>query len=90
VANYHSHNPEYISKFNWAEKSKFYILADRVLWKDKLPYYEASWFNHSANTYGVDFLETVDRARDLRHPGSISAKIAAEKIAVGLKAKGLQ
>jgi hypothetical protein len=89
VAHYHSYHPEYNANFNWAEKSKFYILADRVLWKNQLPYYEASWFDHSAKTYGVDFIETVDRARDLRHPGSISARAAAEKIAVGLKAKGL-
>jgi hypothetical protein len=85
VVNYHPNYSEYNAKFNWAERSKFYILADRVLWRDQLPYYEASWFENSAKNYGVDFLETVDRARDLHHPGSVSAKVAAEKIAAGLK-----
>jgi hypothetical protein len=79
----------YIIDLNWAERSKFYILADRVLWKNQVPYYEASWFENSAKIYGVDFLETVDRARDLSHPGRISAQSAAEKIAAGLKEQGL-
>jgi hypothetical protein len=89
VVHYHPSLSTYDAKFNWAERSKFYILADRVLWKNQLPYYEASWFSESAKTFGIDFLKTLDRARDLRHPGSISAQTAAEKISVGLKAQGL-
>ena len=32
-----------------------YVLADRVLWKDKLPYYEASMFDDTAELIEVDY-----------------------------------
>ena len=89
VRRFNIHDSEYNNNINWEERSKFYILADRVLWKNQLPYYEASWFDRSAKTYNIDLLETLDKARDLIHPGSISTQVAAEKIASGLKAKGL-
>jgi hypothetical protein len=89
VVHYHPSLDTYNANFNWEERSKFYILADRVLWKNQLPYYEATWFEGSSIRYGIEFLKTLDYARDLRHPGSISAYNAAEKIADGLKAQGL-
>jgi hypothetical protein len=90
VFHYTPNTKTYDVKLNWAERSKFYILADRALWKNQLPYYEASWFEGSAEIRNIEFLKTFDRARDLAHPGSISARSAAEKIAIGLKDKGLQ
>jgi hypothetical protein len=89
VRHFNIHNPNFYPNLNWGERSKFYILADRELWNNCIPYYEATWFAHFKETYDIDFLETLDKARDLRHPGSISARTAAKKIAVGLKAKGL-
>ena len=89
AVHYNPNTKIYDVKFNWAERSKFYILADRVLWKNQLPYYEASWFEYSAEICNIEFLKTFDQARDLLHPGSISACAAAEKIAIGLTARGL-
>jgi hypothetical protein len=89
VVGYNPYTNNYNANLNWAERSKFYILADRVLWRGQLPYYEASWFEDSAKICNIDFLRTIDRARDLQHPGSVSAHNAAEKIAVGLNAQGL-
>ena len=48
---YSFHLPQrkpYCAKHNWDERNKMYVLADRVLWKDKLPYYEASVFDVTA------------------------------------------
>jgi hypothetical protein len=89
VVGYNPYTNNYDVKLNWAERSKFYILADRALWKNQLPYFEASWFEDSAKICNINFLKTCDHARDLRHPGGISARNAAEKIAASLKAQGL-
>ena len=74
---------------NWAERSKMYVLADRALWRNKLPYYEASMFEHTAKQVSVDFLKTIDLGRDLDHWGWKSNIAAAETIATNLKKQGL-
>ena len=74
---------------NWGERSKMYVLADRVLWKDKLPYYEASIFDVTVEELEVDFLEEIDLGRDLHHWGPESNIVAAETIATNLKKQGL-
>ena len=74
---------------NWAERSKMYVLADRVLWKDKLPYYEASVFDDTAEELEVDYLSHLDLGRDLDHWGPESNIAAAETIATNLKKQGL-
>lgn len=89
VTPYQAQDARYYDKLDWAERSKFYVLSDRALWRNKLLYYEASWFEETAKIFKVDFLETVDTGRDLSHPGKTSAQHAAEKIAIGLKFKEL-
>lgn len=76
-------------KHNWKERNKMYVLADRVLWKDKLPYYEASMFDCAASALDVDFLKTLDLGRDLAHWGPESNIVVAETIATNLKKQGL-
>jgi hypothetical protein len=76
-------------KHNWSERNKMYVLADRVLWKDKLPYYEASVFDVTAEELEVDYLSHLDLGRDLKHWGRESNIAAAETIATNLKKQGL-
>jgi hypothetical protein len=74
---------------HWDERNKMYVLADRVLWKDKLPYYEASVFDVTAEELEVDYLSHLDLGRDLDHWGWKSNIAAAETIATNLKKQGL-
>ena len=74
---------------NWLERNKMYVLADRVLWKDKLPYYEASVFDVTAEELEVDFLIHRDYGRDLDHWGPKSNIEAANIIAKNLKKQGV-
>ena len=89
---YSFHLPQrkpYCAKHNWDERNKMYVLADRVLWKDKLPYYEASVFDVTAKVLEVDHLKEIDLGRDLDHWGPKSNIAAAETIATNLKKQGL-
>ena len=89
---YSFHLPQrkpYCAKHNWDERNKMYVLADRVLWKDKLPYYEASVFDVTAKVLEVDHLKELDLGRDLDHWGPKSNIAAAETIATNLKKQGL-
>jgi len=79
----------YCAKHNWAVRNKFYVEADRTLWKGKTSYYEASFFPHTAKELGVDLFEWLDYARDDAHPGVRSNEIAAERIAENLKKQGI-
>lgn len=79
----------YRNNLNWQARSKFYIEADRTLWKGKLPYYEASCFHHTASKMNIDHFSCIDYARDLGHPGVNSARASAEKIAENLIKQGL-
>ena len=58
-----------VQSTHWDERNKMYVLADRVLWKDKLPYYEASVFDVTAEELEVDYLSHLDLGRDLDHWG---------------------
>jgi hypothetical protein len=80
-----SHDRDYFAKHNWNFRSKLYVKADRALWKDKIPYYEASFFENTACELEIDVCENRhDRSRDLMHRGVETAKLAAEKIAKNL------
>jgi hypothetical protein len=79
----------YISELDWTERSKFYIMSDRALWRGKAAYHEGSFFPDTANTLNIDSFRCDDCARDLAHPGIESARIAAERIAESLKKQGL-
>lgn len=89
VDNQVPHHKEYCLHHSWNERSKFYVWSDRTLWKNKIPYYEASFFQHSAEELKIDFLETIDTARDEYHPGHKSNKKAAEIISSNLVNLGL-
>lgn len=82
-------NKHYYARHNWTIRNRFYIEADRTLWKGKTYYYEASFFTHTAKEIGVDLFDWVDYARDDDHPGAKSNKIAAECIAENLKKQGI-
>jgi hypothetical protein len=88
-----SHLPQYrgyYHRINWPYRTKWYIEADRTLWKDKLAYVEASFFHHEYNNEkNVIKLDIIDKARDLMHPGINSNRAAAEKIADQLLKQGL-
>lgn len=71
----------YYYRLNWYKRSKYYIEADRALWKDKTVYCEGSFFRDTATTVGVSYLTFHDSARDLMHPGIKSNRSAAENIA---------
>jgi len=63
-------------------------LTSKQLWKDT-EYYEASYFQETANVIGCDDLgsplpEISDKARDDIHPGSQTIRLVAERIAENL------
>ena len=91
VYNFHlpQRKPYCAKTHNWEERNKMYVLADRVLWKDKLPYYEASMFDDTAELIEVDYLSHLDLGRDLDHWGPESNIVAAKTIATNLKKQGL-
>jgi len=75
---------DYVSQLDWESRSKHYVLADNALWRGKTCYYQASMFQETFTLLDIDNLGTVDFARDLRHPGSESAKLTANIIASAL------
>ena len=64
---------------NNTEFHSYYIeLLGEHIWKDRTRYVSGSFFD---SRYGPTFFETIDRARDLIHPGPKSNYEAAKKIA---------
>lgn len=86
---YYPNMPTYDPKYMWEERNKFYVEADRVLWKDKTIYYEGSTFLDTARALNVTFFNEYDLSRDKDHPGYQTNKLIAEDIAKNLKEKGL-
>lgn len=82
-------NKRFCLKHNWKERNKNYVNFDRTIWKNKTVRYEASFFQETSQELKVDFLKTIDKARDLSHPGYASNKIAAEQIINMLSKEGL-
>ena len=80
---------EYNNKLNWTYRSKYYIETDRALWKDKVPYIEATFFDKDYLQNDMIKLYHLDQARDLMHPGIKSSHIAAKKIAEQLRKQGV-
>ena len=78
------HSSDYLVRHNWNFRSKLYVKADRALWKDKIPYYEASFFENTACELEIDVCSRHDHARDFVHYGVETAKLAAEKISKSL------
>jgi len=61
-------------------------ITSKHLWSNT-SYYEASFWNETANSINCDYLKTEDYARDLIHPGIKTARNTAIKIADNLKCK---
>ena len=80
----------YCVKHSWELRSKFYVAADRALWKDKTIYFEATFFEHSAKQLEVPWVNEFDKGRDFDHPGHGSCKAMAELIAKNLKERGIK
>lgn len=71
-------------KSNPIVNSLFLQRMNKIMWKD-IPYFEASFFEHSAKCFKCEHIHAVDCGRDLMHPGYQTAKILAKKIAENLK-----
>jgi hypothetical protein len=72
------------SKYHAQTQAVFSSITSKQLWKNT-QYYEASFFNETADCIGCDRLTSVDRSRDLVHFGPKTLKLTAEKIAKNLK-----
>jgi hypothetical protein len=79
----------YCANHNWEHGSIMHVMADRGMWRGKLPYYEASFFEDTAKKLNVNYYPSVDLARDLNHPGIETNLIAAKTIADYLKTQGV-
>lgn len=80
----------YCVRHSWDVRSKMYTWADRALWKNQLPYVEASFFkNTKADLPHIGFVEEIDQARDQDHPGYQTNQLMARLVAVKLKEQGL-
>lgn len=60
---------KYCARHSWDLRNTFYVLSDRALWRNKVPYIEASVFEDTAKAIQVDYLNGTDKARDLDHWG---------------------
>lgn len=69
IINYQPKRSKYCPNHSWDFRNLFYIYSDRALWRDKVPYIEASTFQDTAKAVNVDYLTGTDRARDLAHYG---------------------
>lgn len=56
-------------------------VTSKNLWTTRTKYYDCTFFKHTHDTIGCDYIKQVDYGRDLHHPGIQSAKNAAELIA---------
>lgn len=77
-------NKNYVPNVDWNVKSCFYRRAFLSMWKDSTAIYEATFFENTAKEFNIEFIEIFDYARDLCHPGILSAKTCAEKICKSL------
>ena len=60
----------------------------KVLWRD-IPHIELTYFEQTQKIFDIDFIKTIDRARDEMHPGSKTNDMLAKHIASLLQAQGL-
>lgn len=76
---------------SWTNNDSNYVGHARVLQRSlvllcqHLKYYECSYFEHSAISLGIPYLNILDKARDLMHPGFESNKKNASFIIQSLK-----
>ena len=84
---YLSKTPGYVARINWGCRSDIYVEAEREIWKDSVPRYEATFTQDSHKRYNVDYIPTIDLARDRFHPGTKTCKEAAISVINNLKDK---
>lgn len=89
VTNYLPNHEDYYFDYNWAERNKYYVEADRTLWKNKTIYLEGSTFSHTAKTLNVKLYDEYDKGRDLDHPGPKTNEAIADNLVKRLKNEGL-
>lgn len=75
----------YTYTLNWDNRSRIYRMMDNAIWANKTQYVELSFFLDTALDFKIPALDMVDYARDLLHPGILSAKNAAMEIAKRIK-----
>lgn len=89
LVNYMPQRSNYDPRYNWENRNRYYVEADRALWKNKTLYYEGSIFEDTAQALSIKYYPLEDRARDSDHPGYKTNKIIAEDIANNLKLQGI-
>jgi hypothetical protein len=72
-----------LSESNPIIQGYFCLMAARHSWSH-IKYYEASMFKETAKKFDIDYIDRLDDARDLMHPGSQTSLFTAEKIAKNL------
>lgn len=84
---YLSKTPGYVARINWGCRSDLYVEAEREIWKDLVPRYEATFSLDTHQRYNVDYIKTFDFARDRFHQGIKSCAEAAKLVVENLKDK---
>jgi len=62
----------------------FAQLITKQIWQTKTKYFEGSFFSHTSKLLSCPHFKTLDRGRDLMHPGIKSVEAATEIIVQGL------
>ena len=81
IHSYVANHGGYDYKYYWHRNSELHIRSDRALWKNKVPYYEASFMDTTAEQFRIPQMHVSDYARDDMHPGIESIKNCADRIA---------
>lgn len=79
----------YCADHEWHLRNTFCVKTDRALWRDKVPYLEASVFEDTAKKLQVYKAEIVDYGRDEDHWGAKSNLLMAEYFFSKLKELGV-
>ena len=62
----------------------FHIIGAQSLWQTTTKYIDLTMYSLNKKHYGLEYIDWVDRARDLLHPGSQTSKLVAEYIGTRL------
>lgn len=74
------------SKHHGATHALMASITNKHLWNNT-SYYEASFWDENSKLLNCDYLQAIDTARDLSHPGPKTARSVASQIADNLKCK---
>lgn len=70
-------------------QQRLFQMSTQQIWQSSSIFYEASFFDSTVDILQCDKLNTIDYARDLQHPGHLTAEAVSKKIASELTTKGL-